>query len=80
MVPTFPKPLPEELTVRGIITTPKSGRVALINDVAFKVEDALPVQLANTNLMVRCVRITPHSVILAVGETGTTKELFLKQW
>ncbi len=74
------KPPPDELTLRGIMTTPKSGRVALINDVAFKVEDAMPVQLATTNVMVRCVKITPHSVVLAVGDAATQRELFLKRW
>lgn len=74
------KPPPEDLTLRGILTTPKSGRIALINDVAFQVDDVLPVPLMATNLMVRCVKITPHSAILAVGETGTPREIFLKRW
>lgn len=71
-----PAPLPDQLTLKGI-SGPAGRRLAIINDRTFAVRDLARLQLAGTNLVVRCLEIRTNSVLIRIEGTGEQRELFL---
>jgi hypothetical protein len=71
-----PAPLPEKLSLRGITGTP-GHRLAIINHRTFAVHELARLQLAGTNLVVRCLEIRTNSVLIRIEGTGEQQELFL---
>ena len=73
-----PAPLPDKLTLRSISGTP-TRRFAIINDQTFGAMDRARVQLASTNVMVRCLEIRTNSVLVRFEDSGAKLELFLPE-
>jgi len=73
-----PPPLLDKLALKGITGTP-GRRLAIINDRTFGVMDLARMQLAKTNLLVRCLEIRTNSVLIRIEGTGERQELFLPE-
>lgn len=71
-----PAPLPENLKLQGITGTP-GRRLSIINGRTFAVMDLARMQLAKTNLLIRCLEIRTNSVVIQIEGTGRKQELFL---
>jgi hypothetical protein len=72
-----PPPSLDELRLSGIMNTAKSGRVALINGLAFTAGEKLSVKLGDATVPVQCEAIGVGSVTVLVGETAERRELRL---
>jgi len=71
-----PASLPEKLALKGI-SNGSGRRFAIINDRTFGVLDLARLQLAQTNLLIRCLEIRTNSVVIRIESTGERQELFL---
>jgi hypothetical protein len=71
-----PPPRPDDLTLKNIGGI-SSRRLAIINDRTFEVNDQAMMQLATSNVIIRCLEIRAKSVIIQLNETGAKRELFL---
>lgn len=78
-LPNAPAPeLPSRLALRNIAGTPPR-RFAIINDKTFGRGDHARIQLAGTNVMVRCLEIGTNSVLIRFENSGARQELFLPE-
>jgi hypothetical protein len=64
--PQLATAVPDTLTLRGISGT-ANRRFALINDRTLTKNETAKVRVGNTNVIVRCLDISQHSVILDVN-------------
>jgi Protein DA1 len=71
-----PAAAPDKLILRGLMGTPKSGQVALINDAMLKLNESARVRVGTTNLHVRCVEIRADAVVVEI-EGAARQELAL---
>jgi hypothetical protein len=76
-LPAAPPP-PETLALKGIIWS-KSRPLALINDRPFASQEEGKVQLAHTNVTVRCLTIREDSVVIQIVGSDEQQTLRLKQ-
>jgi hypothetical protein len=74
---TTPAPARTELRLNGIMNTAKSGRVAIINGLAFTAGERLSVKLGDNSVPVKCETIGIESVTVLVGAEAHRQELKL---
>lgn len=71
-------PLPDKLTLKSVSGSP--GRpLAIINDRTFGVQDVARINLATTNVLIRCLEIRTNSILIRFEATGEKLELFLPE-
>ena len=73
-----PPPAPDKLILRGLLGTAKTGRVALINDGMFKVNESARVRLGASNVVVRCLEIRAEAVVVQVEGAAEKQELSVR--
>jgi hypothetical protein len=76
---TTPAPVRTELRLNGIMNTAKSGRVAIINGLAFTAGEQLSVKLGDNSVPVKCETIGIETVTVLVGADAQRQELRLGQ-
>ncbi len=72
-----PQPSRADLRLNGIMNTAKSGRVAIINGLAFAAGEKLSVKLGDASVPVKCEAIGIESVTVLVGDEAERQELKL---
>lgn len=77
VAPAPPPPLPDRLQLKSVTLGKKP--MALINQCTLAVGETGKVQLAHTNLTVRCVAITANQVTVEIVGSGERRELKFNQ-
>ena len=72
-----PTLVPDRLTLRGVSGAGR-GRLALINDRSFGINESGKVRVGQTNVVVRCLEIRDGSVIIEVAGSPDRQELSLE--
>lgn len=76
-LPQATTPVPDKLTLKGISGTAQR-RFALINDRTMAKHELGKVRVGDSNVVVRCLDITDHSVVLELKDSAQRTELFLR--